>query len=309
MRSRLKTRAAPESAISATQISTEMFLGATLGALLDHRVALIVRDSCSQLGRGECTPETVAKTALGALETAPAAAGEAVTSDNTPAQGEFEFDKDVDYTQRYAIVEPAASAGDACAQQTLALLTYAGVGGATESLRESACWHAKAAAQGHLDALATLGGCVRSGRGAERDETAGIAIIRAMAAAGAPVGLTKLGVLHDEGLLPGEPADTRRAAELFARAAEERDNAVALFNHGWGLVHGEGDVDGGFEAWRAAASLAPNDGAEEAAYHLWLEQDRLSAARRKELRPDRYLRLAAELEFPPALAAMRGTKQ
>ena len=59
----------------------------------------------------------------------------------------------------------------------------------------------------------------------------------------------------------------------------------------------------------AAASLAPNDGAEEAAFHLWLEQDRLSAARRKELRPDRYLRLAAELEFPPALAAMRGTKQ
>ena len=282
-----------------------MFVASALSALLDHRIAFIVRDACSRL---ECTPEIVAKTALCALAIAPAATGEAVASDDAPAQGEFEF-PEIDYTQRYAIVEPAAHRGDARAQQTLALLTYAGVGGATESLRESACWHAKAAAQGHLDALATLGGCVRSGRGAERDEAAGIAIIRAMAAARAPVGLTKLGVLHDEGLLPGEPADTRRAAELFARAAEERDNAVALFNHGWGLVHGEGDVDGGFEAWRAAASLAPNDGAEEAAYHLWLEQDRLSAARRKELRPDRYLRLAAELEFPPALAAMRGTKQ
>ena len=286
-----------------------MYVASALSALLDHRIAFIVRDACSQLGRAECTPEAVAKSALRAIEIAPVTAGEAVALENMPAQGEFVFDEDVEYTQRYGIAEPAASAGDACAQQTLALLTYAGVGGATESLRESACWHAKAAAQGHLDALATLGGCVRSGRGAERDEAAGIAIIRAMAAAGAPVGLTKLGVLHDEGLLPGEPADTRRAAELFARAAEERDNAVALFNHGWGLVHGEGDVDGGFEAWRAAASLAPNDGAEEAAYHLWLEQDRLSAARRKELRPDRYLRLAAQLEFPPALAAMRGTKQ
>ena len=255
-----------------------MFLGATLGALLDHRVALIVRDAFSQLGRGECTPETVAKTALRATRNCASHRWRGCHIGQRACARRVRTDKDVDYTQRYAIVEPAASAGDACAQQTLALLTYAGVGGATESLRESACWHAKAAAQGHLDALATLGGCVRSGRGAERDEAAGIAIIRAMAAAGAPVGLTKLGVLHDEGLLPGEPADTRRAAELFARAAEERDNAVALFNHGWGLVHGEGDVDGGFEAWRAAASLAPNDGAEEAAYHLWLEQDRLGGA-------------------------------
>ena len=45
----------------------------------------------------------------------------------------------------------------------------------------------------------------------------------------APVGLTKLGVLHDEGLLPGATADTRRAAaraSLARRGARQRGGAL-----------------------------------------------------------------------------------
>ena len=41
------------------------------------------------------------------------------------------------------------------------------------------------------------------------------------------------------------------------------------------LVHGIGsgrDLEAGARAWRAAADLAPDDGAEEAAYHLYQEQ-------------------------------------
>ena len=58
-------------------------------------------------------------------------------------------------------------------------------------------------------------------------------------------------------------------------------------------------------AWRAAADRAPDDGSEEAAYHLYQEQRHLPPAIRKELRPDSALRLAAALEFEPAAAALR----
>jgi len=112
---------------------------------------------------------------------------------------------------------------------------------------------------GHVaQALATLGGCVRRGVGAELDEAAGLDIITACAAAGSPVGLVKLGVCHEDGAarrrlltdrpacsasgdprlpldgssrrqhspppsiagdLPGKPADAQRAAALFESAA------------------------------------------------------------------------------------------
>ena len=58
-------------------------------------------------------------------------------------------------------------------------------------------------------------------------------------------------------------------------------------------------------AWRAAADRAPDDGSEEAAYHLYQEQRHLPPAIRKELRPDSALRLAAALAFEPAATALR----
>ena len=90
------------------------------------------------------------------------------------------------------------------------------MGGCEADARQSAYWHAAAAAQGNLDALATLGGCVRRGAGVAQDETTGVALIAAAAEAGAPVGLCKLGVCYDEGTLPGRPADATLAARLFA---------------------------------------------------------------------------------------------
>ena len=91
------------------------------------------------------------------------------------------------------------------------------MGGCEADARQSAYWHAAAAAQGNLDALATLGGCVRRGAGVAQDETTGVALITAAAEAGAPVGLCKLGVCYDEGTLPGRPADATLAARLFAQ--------------------------------------------------------------------------------------------
>jgi TPR repeat protein len=147
-----------------------------------------------------------------------------------PPQGEYRFSA-ADTPQRmaaatsdrFSAVEEAAHAGDPLAMHTLGLLHYNGVGGASWDERESAYWHAAAAAAGNVEALATLGGCVRRGVGALPDEPTGLAIIQACAAAGSPVGLVKLGMLHEEGELPGGLlADPIRAAQLFEQAAAAR---------------------------------------------------------------------------------------
>ena len=200
---------------------------------------------------------------------------------------------------RSGAVEAAAHGGDGLAMQTLGLLHYNGVGAASWDERESAYWHAAGAAAGNVEALATLGGCVRRGVGAEQDEASGVAIIAACAAAGSAVGLCKLGVLYDEGELPsGLPPDAGRAAELFAEASrvrfagfalaasdadpdaepqplKRRKSALGLFQHGFALMYGTGvprDIEAAAEAWLAAAKLAPDDGAEEAAWGLYNEQ-------------------------------------
>lgn len=83
-----------------------------------------------------------------------------------------------------------------------------------------------------------------------------------------------------------------------------RRRQLGLFNLGWALVHGHGvarDLDGGLAAWRSARDLAPADGAEEAAYHLFLERHAMSPAQRDAAEPRACLRLAAALGFEPAL--------
>mmetsp|Transcript_27471 Transcript_27471/g.85952 ORF Transcript_27471/g.85952 Transcript_27471/m.85952 type:complete len:480 (-) Transcript_27471:120-1559(-) len=236
--------------------------------------------------------------------------------------------------ERYSAVADAAHGGDGTAQHTLGLLHYSGVGGAQRDERESAYWHAAAAVAGNVEALATLGGCVRRGVGAELDEAAGLDIITACAAAGSPVGLVKLGVCHEDGDLPGKPADAQRAAALFESAASvwvggeppseseseseaspppRRRSALALFQHGFAQVYGIGtrrDVEAGAAAWLSAAKLAPDDGAEEAAWGLYSEQGSLSPALRRRVHPDRCLRLSAALEYAPAVAelARRGER-
>jgi len=223
-----------------------------------------------------------------------------------PSQGEFRFDAGLPYSSRMDQCEDAAWAGDSQAQHSLGLLLYSGVGGAEKDERMSACWHAAAAAQGNIDALAVLGGCVRRGVGADQDERAGIACIEAAAAAGSPGGLVKLGSLHDEGALGSGHPGPYAAARLFSRAASQ-GSALGLFNYGWSLTYGIGaprDVKRGFAAWRAAAACAPDDGAEEAAFMMYEEQALLTPRQKKIIEPDRCLRLAAALEFAPALEAL-----
>ena len=228
---------------------------------------------------------------------------------------------------------------DKRAQQTVGLLMYYGVGGAVKDERGSAFWHAAAAAQGNLDGVATLGGCVRRGVGAARDEQrgmslshdpfspifqtpsclnitgcmslevqslnllTGLALICAAAAAGNPVGLVKLGVLLDEGELPGgkRPGDAMLSSECFAAAAAQ-GSALGLFNHGWALLNGVGirrQPEAALQAWHRAARLSPDDGSEEAAFHIFNEQEEWSGALSKRARPDACLRLSGNPPYLP----------
>ena len=271
----------------------------------------VIVDACSSLPTNEDgapSPEVAAQSAAAAIAAIPQMDSTTVTDmmrSSMPPQGEFR--SGVPFGQRYAAAYVARQ--DGAALQTLGLLTYQGVGGATQDDRASALWHAAAARQGNLDGLAVLGGCVRNGVGAEWDEATGLALIRAAAAVGTPSGLNKLGVLH-EGTLPSGDVDEELAARLFERSAAA-GSALGLFYHGWALIHGVGvamDVEGGLAAYRASAKLAPDDGAEEAAFQLWEAHATMEARRTKrrrgEIPPDRWLRLAAAMEHTAATEAL-----
>ena len=264
-------------------------------------------------------PEEAARAASRAARSLVSRAGEAqdggTAQDDGAApmmarQGEHSFAADVPYARRFEAVEPLAYAGDSRAQHTLGLLLYSGVGGAACDVEASAQWHAAAAAQGNIEALAVLGGCVRRGVGAAQDEEVGVALIEAAAAAGSPVGLSKLGALYEEGE-GGYPEDLWQAARCFEQAAAT-GSALGLFNHGWALVHGKGvarDVPRGFEAWRAAAALAPDDGSEEAAYYLYEERGLLADGEWDRSQAVACLRLSASLGFDKAVRRWRARER
>ena len=129
-------------------------------------------------------------------------------------------------------------------------------------------------------------------------------VIEACAELGVPTGLNKLGALMETGA-SGVVRDAYAAVELYELAAEasglgyeERGGqCLGRFNLGWALVHGEGTVRdraAGLEQWRKAAAMAPDDGAEEAAYNLYDELGDTDEG-------FEYLELSADLGFDPAL--------
>ena len=149
---------------------------------------------------------------------------------------------------------------------------------------------------------------MRNGVGAEKDEAIGLYLIRAAAEVGNPSGINKLAVLFEEGRLPDGKVDERRAAELYAESAAA-GSVLGRFYLGWALFFGVGVAQDEAQAivhWEEAAKRAPEEGAEEAAYQLWeehvREQARATGRRKKDVPPDSWLKLAAELEHPPAVA-------
>jgi hypothetical protein len=218
----------------------------------------------------------------------------------TLCSGEMAFDADsldLDYWLRLEYFQQAAYDGDPSAQHSLGLLLWNGFAGVQDEIA-SAQWHAAAACQGHLDAMAVLGGCLRTGTGVQENEDLGIQFIEWCARQGNPTGINK-----QAALLESEDDDYNGALRLYQSCLEnENENvtALVLLNLGYSLVNGPGDVSKDVELgefyWEQAAAMAPDEGSEEAAYFLSQQYDRTDYAESK-----RWLQLSADLGFPEAV--------
>lgn len=269
------------------------------------RLSHALRDACASAFGSEVwpEPEEVAAIACSVIAIAPLDSEDTNEMLAPLPQGEYRFAAETPFDERVHIVEPLAYDGDSRAAQTLGLLLFSGVGGCSADARMSARWHAAAASLGNIDGLATLGGCIRRGVGAEQDADSGRALIEAAAAAASPMGLCKLGVLHDEGEA-GLAQDSWEAVRCFEAAAAQ-GSALGRFHFGWALVHGIGtprDVPRGLEQWVSAMRSAPEDGAEEAAYYLYEERALIEDPGAYDaIRPTACLRLSVALEFDLAV--------
>jgi TPR repeat protein len=215
-----------------------------------------------------------------------------------PVEGEATFAGD-NFATRLDNFLQRAREGDPRAQHSSGLLLWSGFCGAQDDL-ESAKWHAAAAAQGHLDSIAIIGGCLRKGAGVKRKVALGLDVISSCASIGNPTGINKQVALLEE------RDDLKSAVDLLETCiATGRANALVYFNLGYFLVHGEKggavelDENRGEEMWKKAVDLAPDEGSEEAAYFL-SRQSFLPAHESSQL-----LHLAAELGFPEAVEATR----
>ncbi|GMH50148.1 hypothetical protein TrVE_jg691 [Triparma verrucosa] len=186
-------------------------------------------------------------------------------------------------------------AGNTQAQHSVALLYHMGYGGLSKSDALSTCWHAIAAAQGHHDSLAVLGGCLRKGSGIDRDVSLAMDCIQAAAAEGSAYGYVKLGALAEEN------EDYSSAFSYYKKACDSTTpkSALALFSLGWALMEFSIDIKDmskkerkaeAQQCWKQSIALAPFDGSDEAAYHLGMYLGGLWHPSGK-----KYLELAAQL--------------
>jgi TPR repeat protein len=214
-------------------------------------------------------------------------------SSDLPTWGECPF-LGTDYAQRAKYFQEQAELGDAHAQHSYGLLLWSGFGGVSPNAFASARWHAAAAAQHHLDALAVLGGCLRTGTGVKRpNKEQGLRLIEYSCQARNPTGINKQAALE-------EAAGKDEAAfRLYQRGADFQPNALLWMNLGYCFVHGMGtkkDVAKGEDCWRRAAALAPDEGSEEAAWLLYEQY-----ARDDPREADKWLQLAEDLGYDEAL--------
>lgn len=179
--------------------------------------------------------------------------------------------------------------------------------------KESAKYHAAAACQHHLDAIAVFGGCLRTGTGLEdmivgnnnnnnnnqkkkkkktgggggnnnqkkqQYMTLGLKLIDFCCdIAGNASGVNKKGRLLESN---GNDLEAMTLYENCYRARGNRANALLRFNLGWSLIYcssedggdREKDYERGIELWKEAATSVPDEGSEEAAYNLYKEFQR-----------------------------------
>ena len=207
-------------------------------------------------------------------------------------EGEAELPGDIPFSERGDYFRREALRGCPKAQHSYALLLWSGFAGIEQDPEESAKFHAAAACQHHLDGIAVLGGCLRTGTGIPKPKKVkksktkpappkrntvalGLKAIVFCASqeVGNPTGVNK------EGALLEYNGDDLRAFELYEACWKSgRANALLLFNLGWCLVHSkrkgidcDSDRARGISFWKEATEMAPDEGSEEAAWNLFKE--------------------------------------
>jgi len=222
--------------------------------------------------------------------------------DGISGQGEMPLPDSVPIPDRYTyFLEQAENEGDARAQHSVGLLLWNGFAedrGLSIDSEQSAKYHAAAAVQGNLDALAVFGGCLRTGTGVgkHKDIVMGIRCIEHAASVGNPSGINKKAAMLEAN------DDWYGAFRLYKDCYDDdskRNNALLLFNLGYCLVEGEGTyraVESGLNLWKDAVSMSPDEGSEEAAWflHQHYERDDAKLARK-------YLDIAAALGHQEAM--------
>ena len=224
----------------------------------------------------------------------------AITDGVDPLQGEMPLPTNVPITERYAyfLGEASTRHGDARAQHSVGLLLWNGFGNVDIDPEASARWHAAAAVQGNVDALAVFGGCLRSDTGVRKNKNIalGLQCIEFAASIGNPSGVNKKAAMLESN------DDWFSAASLYEYHYNDeasRKNALLLFNWGYCLVNGNGvqqDIQSGEKIWKEAVDMTPDEGSEEAAYFLYEQyaRDDVGEARK-------WLEISAELGYQEAI--------
>jgi TPR repeat protein len=225
-------------------------------------------------------------------------------------EGEAKLPPGCSFAYRTAQFKKEAELGCARAQHSYGLLLWSGFTGVSIDAEASARWHAAAAAQNHLDGMAVLGGCLRTGTGTavkpkqskKSGRELGVRLIDYCASQYNPTGVNK-----HAALLVETNSDERGAADLYQECLDQdKVNALLLFNLGWCHVNGEGvdrkDVDRGESLWQTAAAMAPDEGSEEAAWFLYQQYKRNDPKK-----AEQWLQLAADLGYEEAVIEQQGT--
>ena len=236
-----------------------------------------------------------------------------------PVEGEADFlplhtsnNNQMEFSKRGTFFKEQAMNGNPKAQHSYGLLLWNGfssTNGVAQNAEESAKFHAAAAYQNHLDSIAILGGCLRTGSGIPKkvqkeiiiDDAVqfGIQLIEYCAQEGNPTGINKKAALYEI----QDDADEESAFELYKQSYYEngRYNALTLFNLGWYYMNGMGNLakkeEGrGIELWKVAVTMAPDEGSEESAWFLY---DYYKRDEPKEA--EKWLQIAYDLGFPDAI--------
>jgi hypothetical protein len=117
------------------------------------------------------------------------------TRNGTIIEGEAKLKDGVTFQERAGYFRTEAVNGCPRSQHSYGLLLWSGFAGVERDAVESAKFHAAAASQKHLDGMAVLGGCLRTGTCVKQNVALGLKIIEYCASRANPTGVNKKAAL------------------------------------------------------------------------------------------------------------------